>query len=50
MDDDDEFDAEKMMARAQKQVQSVKSQEQKHERQMAKKKAQRAMELLRTLS
>ncbi|KAJ2961257.1 hypothetical protein NQZ79_g3500 [Umbelopsis isabellina] len=50
VDDDDEFDAEKMMARAQKQAQSAKSQEQKQERQIEKKKAQRAMELLRTLS
>ncbi|CAO3689489.1 unnamed protein product [Umbelopsis vinacea] len=48
--DDDEFDAEKMMAKAQKQAQSAKAQEQKQEHQVAKKKARRAMELLRTLS
>lgn len=49
-DDDDEFDAEKMMAKAQKQAQSAKAQEQKQEHQVAKRKAQRAMEILRTLS
>ncbi|KAH8552500.1 hypothetical protein BGW37DRAFT_489225 [Umbelopsis sp. PMI_123] len=48
--DDDEFDAEKMMAKAQKQAQNVKVQEQKQEQQVAKKKAVRAMEILRTLS
>ncbi|KAI9281751.1 hypothetical protein BC943DRAFT_329508 [Umbelopsis sp. AD052] len=49
-DDDDEFDAEKMMAKAQQQAQSAKAQEQKQEHQVAKRKAQRAMEILRTLS
>jgi hypothetical protein len=49
-EDDDEFDAEKMMAKAQKQAQSAKAQEQKQEHQVAKRKAQRAMEILRTLS
>jgi hypothetical protein len=39
-----------MMAKAQKQAQSAKAQEQKQEHQVAKKKARRAMELLRTLS
>jgi hypothetical protein len=48
--DDDEFDAEKMMAKAQNQAQNVKVQEQKQEQQVAKKKAVRAMEILRTLS